>query len=137
MGLPVPICLLAGGRSPGPRADSGVVFCLGVVACCGTGGLPPIRARALCGASTARPVRGSLVRRWLLSVGFVRSRGVVAADRTLYVPGRALIEPLALLPLAAEAVGLFGCGAPVTAAGESFPKIRCVIDPGVAPCGLA
>lgn len=92
---------LLAGRSL--RADSGAaVFCLGVVAC-DTGGLPPIRALALCGASTARPVR----RRWLLSVGLVRSRGVVAVDRTLYLSlpyvDRALIEP----PPPAEVDGLF------------------------------
>jgi hypothetical protein len=80
-------------------------------------------------------------------VGFVRSltsRGVVAVDRTLCLSlllpywGRVLIEPL---PLAAAVVltdGLLGaCGAGLTVVGDSLPKIRCVIDPGVVPGGLA
>lgn len=53
--------------------------------------------------------------------------------------GRVLIEPL---PLAAAVV--FACllgtctpGAGLTLAGDSLPKIRCVIDPGVVPGGLA
>jgi hypothetical protein len=106
------------------RAESGVVaFCRGVVVAlvvpCGTGGLAPSRARALCGASIRR--------RALLSVGFVRSLGelLAAAVRTLYlsVPyaDLALMDPLpvtVVLGCLLAAVGAF-----VTGAVDSFPKI--------------
>lgn len=93
----------------------------------GTAGRAPSRALALCGAVfTVRSVR-----RRALSVGFIRSRGVVGAPRE--TPCRVALE---LAPgFVAPATDVRLVGMEPTFVGGSFPKIRVAAEPVPAEVG--